>query len=129
MGITRSQVSAKLKISSETIRYYESLGLISPKRDINSGYRIYKKNDIERLDIILRLKKFGYKLKDIKLFFDLINDGVENKERLNLYLTNQIDLIKNKIDEYNSIMNLLIRFRDKKDVESCELFSKLINRP
>lgn len=124
--MTRSQISLELKISSETIRYYESIGLIKPKRDSTSGYRIYSYKDIEKIEIIILLKKFGYKLKDIKLFFDMVNNGIKNKTELNYFLTDQIKAVEKKIEKQKSILNLLIDFKEKKDVKSCNLFSKIL---
>lgn len=127
--MTRNQIAVQFKISSETVRYYESLGLMAPKRDTSSGYRIYDSNDVERLRFIIMLKKFGYKLKDIKKLFQLINAGVKDKAELNHLLTDQITRIENQMSDLQSVLNMLINFRDKKDVESCSLFSRLLNTP
>ena len=63
----------ELEINKETIRYYEKIGLFSePKRDKN-GYRIYSKEDIEKIKFILIVKNFGFSLKEIST---LIHDEI-----------------------------------------------------
>ena len=52
----------ELNINKETIRYYENIGLLSePKRNDN-GYRIYSKEDIDKVRFILIVKNFGFSL-------------------------------------------------------------------
>lgn len=45
-------------IGTDTLRYYERLGLVHPKRGAN-GYRLYSLNDIYRLTIIRDLRELG----------------------------------------------------------------------
>lgn len=49
------------EISKESIRYYESLGLLKPVRNQN-GYREYSDSDLNDLFFILNLKKLNLKL-------------------------------------------------------------------
>ena len=54
-------------ISIQTIRYYESEGLISPiEVDRWTNYRYYDESSVERLSIIAHLKDLGFLLKEIK---------------------------------------------------------------
>ena len=54
-------------ISIQTIRYYESEGLISPiEVDRWTNYRYYDERSIERLSEITYLKDLGFSLKEIK---------------------------------------------------------------
>jgi DNA-binding transcriptional MerR regulator len=67
---TRAQAAEKLGISPETLRYYEKLGLIpEPERAVNR-YRQYSGADISWLDHILRIKSFGFTLREIKRFIE-----------------------------------------------------------
>ena len=56
--------------SIDTIRYYEREGLLKPIHIRDSGYREFDELSIERLSFILRAKKLGFTLKQIK---DLLN--------------------------------------------------------
>jgi len=70
--LTIGQVAKKTNVNIETIRYYESLGVLpKPHRNPNSGYRQYKENTIERLNFILNAKELGFSLKEIKQLFAL----------------------------------------------------------
>ncbi len=126
--MTRSQISAKFKKSPETLRYYESIGLIAPERDRNSGYRIYDENEIIRLDLIILFKKFGFTLTEIKEFFDYVQKGAEDKNLLNHFLIRKIDIIDEQIEGLKSVKESLKNFITKEDVESCNILSKLLKK-
>lgn len=53
-------------VSIDTIRYYERQGLISPQKVKSSGYRDFNAAAPERLTFILRAKKLGFSLKEIR---------------------------------------------------------------
>ena len=63
------RVAAELGVTSRTIRFYEDKGLIAPQRA--GSMRVYTKREIGRLQLILRGKRLGFTLRDIKEFLDL----------------------------------------------------------
>jgi DNA-binding transcriptional MerR regulator len=126
--MTRGQISNQLNISPETLRYYETLDIISPERDKNNGNRIYSQKEILRLDLIIRFKKFGFSLKEIKAFFDHIEQSKEDKSELNHFLKEKIEYIEKQIEGLEGVKSSLNRFMNKNDVESCAVLSKIMKR-
>lgn len=57
-------------ISSRTLRYYDSIGLLKPKRINSSGYRIYGQEEVDRLQQILFFREFEIPLDEIKSYLD-----------------------------------------------------------
>jgi DNA-binding transcriptional MerR regulator len=64
-----SDLAQEFTISTRSIRYYEDQGLLQPVRD--GSKRLYSKHDKLRLKLILRGKRLGFSLKEIKELFDL----------------------------------------------------------
>lgn len=59
------EVSKKIGVNPQTLYFYERIGLVpSPNRN-ESGYRIYGKQDLERLAFITRAKALGLTLDEI----------------------------------------------------------------
>ncbi len=56
-------------MSARTIRFYEDKGLISPRRVGNN--RVYTQRDRARMILILRGKRLGFTLREIKEYLDL----------------------------------------------------------
>jgi DNA-binding transcriptional MerR regulator len=67
--LTVTQLAEVLGVTARTIRFYEDKGLISPRRAGNT--RIYAPRDRARMVLILRGKRLGFSLRDIKLYLDL----------------------------------------------------------
>lgn len=61
------EVEDILGITSKNIRFYEKEKLLSPKRNLENGYREYSKDDIDTLKKIKLLRKLGIPLEDIRL--------------------------------------------------------------
>lgn len=56
-------------VTVRALHHYDRLGLLRPKR-ADSGYRIYRTGDLERLEQIVALKFIGLPLKQIKVLLD-----------------------------------------------------------
>lgn len=60
------ELAKAVNTSIDTIRYYEREGLIEPVHVRDSGYREFGDISIDRLKFILRAKKLGFSLRQIK---------------------------------------------------------------
>ncbi|MFC5406559.1 MerR family transcriptional regulator [Cohnella soli] len=65
--ISIGQLSSEVGISIRTIRYYEEVGIFKPAKTADSNYRYYGPAEIEKLGIIIFLRKIGFSLQDIKI--------------------------------------------------------------
>lgn len=71
-------------VTPRALRFYETKQLLSPLR-IGSR-RLYAKADRARLGLILRGKRFGFSLEDIRQTLDLYDhDGGNNAQRAKAY--------------------------------------------
>ncbi|MCT4634134.1 MAG: MerR family transcriptional regulator [Firmicutes bacterium] len=85
-------VSKLLGISENKIRFYEKKGLIKPERT-ESDYRIFIKDDIVRLQMIIIYRELGFSIADIE---DVLKRGV--KENILDHFHNQWRIINREID-------------------------------
>ena len=65
------QVATELGISARTLRFYEDKGLIEPHRV--GTMRIYTRREVGRMQLILRGKRLGFSLREIREYLDLYN--------------------------------------------------------
>jgi DNA-binding transcriptional MerR regulator len=75
-----SELAKEFDITTRSIRFYEDLGLLTPERKGNT--RIYNGRDRIRLKLILRGKRLGFSLADIKELFELY-DTDQSTQQLN----------------------------------------------
>jgi tungstate transport system substrate-binding protein len=64
-ALTIGQLAKKFKVSLRTLRFYESRGFITPERS-NNRRRLYGQKDADRLTTILKAKKLGFTLSEIR---------------------------------------------------------------
>jgi DNA-binding transcriptional MerR regulator len=79
-----TQLGVDLGVSARTIRFYEDKGLISPRRAGNN--RVYTLRDRGRMIVILRGKKLGFTLREIKEYLDLYDADPAHAKQLRLLL-------------------------------------------
>ncbi len=92
------------QVSVETLRFYESEGLITPKHRSPSGYRLYSCDDQQRLNFILQAKKVGFSLQEIKQLLSLRADkDAHTCEEVKSYTGKKIQEIESKIADLVSI--------------------------
>lgn len=98
-----SQVSKRSGISTTALRYYESIGLITPRRTTN-GYRDFDVDVLSRLDLIEASKELGLPLSDIgkhlhSLEADSCTDVREHLRPLLAERVRQIDEKRARLEE------------------------------
>jgi len=59
-----SQVSKLIGVARSTLLYYERIGIITPKRNLENGYREYSQKDIDSLLLVRQLQQAGLSLKE-----------------------------------------------------------------
>jgi DNA-binding transcriptional MerR regulator len=72
-----SQLARQLGVTARTIRFYEDKNLICPQRAGTT--RVYTHRDRGRLMLILRGKRLGFSLREIKEFLDLYDADPQHR--------------------------------------------------
>jgi len=94
---TISELSKEFDVTTRAIRLYEESGLLAPKRDGNK--RIYQERDKVRLQLILRGKRIGFTLAQVKEMFDLYDSKpVEGEKKQIIYL---LDVMEERLNVLN----------------------------
>jgi DNA-binding transcriptional MerR regulator len=96
-----SNLAEKFGITTRTIRYYEELGLLKPSRT-EGGRRMYSSSDVAKLKLVLRGKRFGFSLEEIKemvLLFDEDRSGEKQLKRTIQYGEEKLAEVNERIAE------------------------------
>src|SRR6478735_10813441 len=85
---TIREIAEEFGITHRTVRHYEDVGLICPERRGTS--RVYHRRDRTRLNLILRGKRLGFPLEEIRTIIDLYDVPRGRRSQLE-YVLGQID--------------------------------------
>ncbi|MGV0817701.1 MerR family transcriptional regulator [Martelella sp. AMO21009] len=110
---TVTQLAEELGLTPRALRFYETKGLINPGRAGKT--RIYTQCDRARLILIMRGKRLGFSLEDIKRFLDLYKVDHTQQEQLTALLRAVHERIQ-LLEEQKAAINLTIS--ELKDVVS-----------
>ena len=102
-----SELAKEFDITTRSIRFYEDVGLLHPSRSGNT--RVYKHRDKIRLKLILRGKRLGFSLAEIRELFELY-DTNQSQAQLNKMLKIIDDkeaILQRQLDDINVVMHEL----------------------
>ncbi len=119
-----SDLAEEFGVTARSIRYYEKQGLISPSRT-NGNYRVFSRKDRARLRLILRGKRFGYSLEQIREMIGHWNSEPEEKDQIErslIYGDQKLLEIRSNIEELKRLEEdlLTVKGRLLKRLENLE---------
>lgn len=91
--LTIREMCDQFDVTPRTLRFYEQKELLAPYRE--GQKRQYTKRDRARLTLILRGKKFGFSLEEIRQLLDLYDKGDKQEEQI----TRTYDIARNRLAE------------------------------
>ncbi len=111
-----AEVSQQYDISTDTLRYYERVGLIPPVNRNGSGIRDYTELDLRRVDFVKCMRSAGLPIEVLIDYVELVQRGDETintrkeilKEQRTLLVTRMkemqktLDILDHKIEVYES---------------------------
>ncbi|CAM3156697.1 MerR family DNA-binding transcriptional regulator [Paracoccus nototheniae] len=78
--MTIRQMCDDFEVTPRTLRFYEARELIFPHR--RGQHRLYDRRDRARLTLILRGKRFGFSLEQIRQLLELYEPGGANRTQI-----------------------------------------------
>lgn len=105
------EICSKTELSRDTIRYYEKRGLIKVELSNSAfnNYKNYTEENLRRLMLIKRSKKFGFTLNEILDFMELVDNNKANCSTLNQKITEKIASIDQRIQELQEMKSSITR--------------------
>lgn len=130
-----SEIAKYFGVTNDTIRYYDKLGIISPKKNKNNNYRYYDRGDIICFSYVFELKNIELPLKEINT---MLNDSslehaasvIEDHEQRIEAKIKKLQQIKSVINDYRKCFNNAIENVDAiKISENPNIIYREIDEP
>ena len=102
-----ADVSEQYGISSDTLRYYERIGLIQPVHRTESGIRDYNELDLRRVEFIKCMRSAGLPVEVLIEYVGLVQQGDKTIETRKEILMEQRELLVARMKEMQKTLNIL----------------------
>lgn len=121
------QLAKATEVNIETIRYYQRRGLIKQPNKPNSGFRLYREEDLHRLQFIKRAKTLGFSLDEISTLLTLSEGHCSDVQQM---AEEKLENIQAKISDLNrleKVLRQLIQRCDRSSDDShCPIIEALL---
>ena len=107
---TIGELASAFALSPRAIRFYEDQGLLAPERA--GTQRVYTRRDRARLQLILRGKRLGFSIADIREFLDLYDAGGDRRRQMAMTLERARARIADLQQQLEDITITLAELRD-----------------
>lgn len=121
---TIGDAGKQVGLTTKTIRYYESIGLLSSSKRHENNYRMYTQADIQILSLIVEVKRLGLPLSEIKTIVRQFTD--EGCSHVATYLRTHLPIylekIRSQMTELEALQKRLSTLQqtlDKTDTDNC----------
>ncbi len=107
--MTISEVSKKYDISTDTLRYYERIGLLPPVPRTKSGLRDYDENSCKSVEFIKCMRSAGLPIEALIEYMTLYREGDSTAEARMEILVEQREALLGRIEEMQNTLARLDR--------------------
>ena len=107
------EMCARFDVTPRTLRHYEYIELLFPERE--GRQRFYGPREIARMTLILRGRRFGFKLEQLRQWLELYDADPEQRLQRQVWMdmaSRQLDELRQRRAELDGIIVELERLRD-----------------
>lgn len=111
--LTLKQMCTRFDVTPRTLRHYESVELLNPERQGRA--RLYGSREIARVELILRGRRFGFSLENIRQWLLLYDEDHTNRLQMERWIVEadtQLAELESRQSELEIIINDLKALRD-----------------
>ncbi|MCL2427407.1 MAG: MerR family transcriptional regulator [Oscillospiraceae bacterium] len=106
------ELAKKADVSTNTLRYYDKKGLLTPSAESESGYRLYSDKDVAKLMQILMMKQLGFSLSEIKRRIHSMDTTADVIDVLTEHSTNirkNVELLTESLNAIESLKEEIVQ--------------------
>ena len=121
------ELSRRIGLSPDTLRYYEKIGLLRSVARNRSGLRVYDDKDISRLKFIRRAQRMHFSLAEISQLLDMRESPASARAEVRVLMQNKLQDVEEHLAELTTLRNemrLLINLCQAAD-EGCPIIEDI----
>jgi MerR family copper efflux transcriptional regulator len=100
--------AAKLSnLTVKTVRYYADIGLVSPVKNNNTGYRNFSEDDVACLQFVSKARKFNFSIQECEELLSLYSNKNRSSREVKALTLEKISEIEVKLTELKELKQQL----------------------
>ncbi|USI78661.1 helix-turn-helix domain-containing protein [Sphingopyxis sp. USTB-05] len=122
------ELAAATGTRTETIRYYEKEGLLTPPARTSANYRSYGEPHRQRLTFIRRARDLGFRLDDVRELLTLADDPSQPCGAVDRITTSHLDDIEAKmvdLAKMRDALRAMLRSCSQDTISDCRIIESL----
>ncbi len=122
------EIAKQTGLKIETVRFYETEGLIAPPERSGGNYRLYNSTHLNRLSFIKRARDLGFTLDQVRDLLRLADDPRGSCDEVDAIAELHIQEIDRKLADLTVLRSELVRWgsqRDASTIAECKLIDAL----
>lgn len=124
------ELAARCNCPTETIRYYEKVGLLPPPERLSNGYRSYENRHLKSLQFVLRSKDLGFSQKEVRRLTDLAQCEQSACANVHAMLHERVASVREKLRELKKMERALTRLKiqcEDGTLHKCPVIDELMS--
>ena len=105
--ISRGELARRTGVNSETIRYFERIGMLSTPERTAGGHRVYDEGHVRTLSFVRRARGLGFAPDEVRAILDLGGPGEARCAQVQGIAERHLQQVRAKIADLRDIERLL----------------------
>ncbi|HSC68724.1 MAG TPA: MerR family DNA-binding protein [Cellvibrio sp.] len=123
-----SQAAQACGLPNKTIRYYEEIGLVVPKRQVGNDYRTYSLVDVAQLRFLQRARAVGFSLDECRELLALYANSERRCAQVKALVSEKITQVDQQLIALHAMRNTLVDMANEcagDDTSDCAIINQL----
>jgi DNA-binding transcriptional MerR regulator len=103
-----NELAKSAGVSASVVRYYTRIGLLTPDRNPDNGYRQYAPTDVERVRFIRKAKWLGFTLKDVETILERSDLGQSPCQKVRAIILERIRENQQRLQHLQAIQDRMV---------------------
>lgn len=123
-----SQAAQACGLPNKTIRYYEDIGLVLPKRQAGNDYRVYSLDDVAQLRFLQRARAVGFSLEECRDLLALYANPQRRCAQVKALVNEKITQVDQQLIALHAMRDTLVDMAGEcagDDTSNCAIINQL----
>ena len=101
------EAARRAGLTVKTVRYYANIGMVIPRQDETSGYRIYGEDDVAKLQFVGKARRFDFSVEECRELLGLYEDRNRPSREVKALTMKKVEEIDARLVELQSLKDEL----------------------